>query len=58
MKFKEISAFQAVMRSGSMTAAATELYTSQPNVSRLIAQLEYATGLTLFTRNAGRLTPT
>jgi len=58
MKFKEISAFQAVMRSGSMTAAATELYTSQPNVSRLIAQLESSTGLTLFTRNAGRLIPT
>ncbi|WP_342050779.1 MULTISPECIES: LysR substrate-binding domain-containing protein [unclassified Cupriavidus] len=58
MKFKEIAAFQAVMRSGSMTAAATELYTSQPNVSRLIAQLEHSTGLTLFTRTAGRLTPT
>jgi len=58
MKFKEIDAFRAVMRSGSMTAAASELYTSQPNVSRLIAQLEYTTGLTLFTRSAGRLTPT
>lgn len=58
MKFKEISAFQAVMRSGSMTAAAAELYTSQPNVSRMIAQLEHATGLTLFARSAGRLTPT
>ncbi|MWL89741.1 LysR substrate-binding domain-containing protein [Cupriavidus sp. SW-Y-13] len=58
MKFKEIDAFRAVMRSGSMTAAASELYTSQPNVSRLIAQLETTTGLTLFTRSAGRLTPT
>ena len=58
MKFKEIQAFQAVMRSGSMTAAAAELHTSQPNVSRLIAQLEYGTGLTLFTRTAGRLVPT
>ncbi|MCT9119169.1 LysR substrate-binding domain-containing protein [Cupriavidus gilardii] len=58
MKFKEISAFQAVMRSGSMTAAAAELYTSQPNISRMIAQLEHSTGLTLFARNAGRLTPT
>lgn len=58
MKFKEIDAFRAVMRSGSMTAAANELYTSQPNVSRLIGQLEDSTGLTLFTRSAGRLTPT
>ncbi|MDH6590210.1 DNA-binding transcriptional LysR family regulator [Variovorax sp. TBS-050B] len=58
MKFKEIDAFRAVMRSGSMTAAAADLYTSQPNVSRLIAQLEASTGLVLFTRSAGRLTPT
>lgn len=58
MKFKEIQAFRAVMRSGSMTAAAAELYTSQPNVSRLISQLEMATGLALFTRHAGRLAPT
>lgn len=58
MKFKEVSAFRAVMRSGSMTAAAAELYTSQPNVSRLISQLEASTQLTLFTRAAGRLTPT
>ncbi|QHJ00890.1 LysR family transcriptional regulator [Xylophilus rhododendri] len=58
MKFKEIDAFRAVMRSGSMTAAAGELYTSQPNVSRLIGQLEHSTGLTLFTRSAGRLSPT
>jgi DNA-binding transcriptional LysR family regulator len=58
MKFKEVDAFRAVMRLGSMTAAAAELYTSQPNVSRLIAQLEASTGLALFTRTAGRLTPT
>jgi DNA-binding transcriptional LysR family regulator len=58
MKFKEVDAFRAVMRSGSMTAAAGELYTSQPNVSRLIAALEASTGLVLFTRSAGRLTPT
>jgi len=58
MKFKEIDAFRAVMRSGSMTAAAADLFTSQPNVSRLIGQLESSTGLTLFTRAAGRLAPT
>lgn len=58
MKFKEVDAFRAVMRSGSMTAAAAELYTSQPNVSRLIAQLEASTKLVLFTRAAGRLLPT
>lgn len=58
MKFKEVNAFRAVMRTGSMTAAANELYTSQPNVSRLIAQLEASTRLQLFQRQAGRLVAT
>lgn len=58
MKFKEIDAFRAVMRCGSMTAAAAELFTSQPNVSRLIGQLEAATRLQLFVRSPGRLEPT
>lgn len=46
------------MLSGSMTAAARELYTSQPNISRLISQLEMETGLTLFERKFGRLQAT
>jgi len=41
-----------------MTAAASDLHTSQPNVSRLISQLEAASGLELFTRTPGRLIPT
>ena len=48
MNLRQIEAFRSVMRLGSMTAAAEVLYTSQPNVSRLIAQLELSTGLTLF----------
>ncbi|RYH18807.1 MAG: LysR family transcriptional regulator, partial [Alcaligenaceae bacterium] len=55
MRFNQIDAFRAVMLSGSMTAAARELYTSQPNISRLISQLEMETGLTLFERKFGRL---
>ncbi|SDP49987.1 DNA-binding transcriptional regulator, LysR family [Ralstonia sp. 25mfcol4.1] len=58
MNFKQIEAFRAVMLSGSMTVAATQLHTSQPNISRVIAQLEKACGFRLFTRIAGRLTPT
>jgi DNA-binding transcriptional LysR family regulator len=58
VKFKEVDAFRAVMRSGSMTAAAADLHTSQPNISRLISQLEASTKLRLFHRAAGRLTPT
>jgi DNA-binding transcriptional LysR family regulator len=58
MNLKQIEAFRGVMRLGSMTAAADALYTSQPNVSRLIAQLELSTGLTLFKRAGVRLLPT
>ncbi|WP_296250938.1 LysR substrate-binding domain-containing protein [Pseudomonas sp. UBA4194] len=58
MNLRQIEAFRSVMRMGSMTAAADVLYTSQPNVSRLIAQLELSTGLTLFKRAGVRLIPT
>ncbi|GGJ89152.1 LysR substrate-binding domain-containing protein [Pseudomonas matsuisoli] len=58
MNLRQIEAFRSVMRLGSMTAAADALYTSQPNVSRLIAQLELSTGLKLFERAGARLIPT
>lgn len=58
MNLKHVEAFRAVMTSGSMTAAAKELFTSQPNVSRLISQLERETGLMLFQRTGARLIPT
>jgi len=58
MNLRQIEAFRSVMRLGSMTAAAEALYTSQPNVSRLIAQLELSTGLVLFKRAGVRLIPT
>lgn len=58
MKLSQVEAFRAVMMSGSMTAAARDLHTSQPNVSRLVSQLEKSTGLQLFARVGGRLVPT
>lgn len=58
MQFKQLEAFRAVMLTGSMSAAAREIHTSQPNISRLIAQLEMHTGFKLFERVAGRLLPT
>ncbi|KAJ0340270.1 hypothetical protein COL154_014180, partial [Colletotrichum chrysophilum] len=53
-----IEAFRAVMLSGSMTQAAKDLNTSQPNVSRVIGQLESRIGLRLFERRSGKLVPT
>lgn len=58
IKLSYFEAFNAVMLSGSMTAAATTLHTSQPNVSRTISRLEKETGLKLFERVPGKLLPT
>lgn len=58
MNMKQVEAFRATMLSGSMTAAAEALHTSQPNISRLIAQLERSCSFRLFERIAGRLLPT
>lgn len=58
MNLRQVEAFRTVMLRGSMTVAAQELRTSQPSISRLIAELEAAIGLKLFERKAGRLRPT
>jgi DNA-binding transcriptional LysR family regulator len=58
MNFKQIETFRAVMLTGSMTAAAAKLHTSQPNVSRAIAQLEAEIGYELFDRLPGRVLAT
>lgn len=58
MNFKQLETFRAVMLTGSMTVAAQRLHTSQPNVSRVIGQLEAETGFELFDRTAARLIPT
>jgi len=55
---KHIEAFRAVMMSGSMTEASRRMHTSQPQISRLIGQLETITQFALFDRNGSRLTPT
>jgi len=53
-----LEAFLAVMTTGSVSAAASELAVSQPAVSRLVRDLEAATGLRLFDRVGNRVTPT
>jgi DNA-binding transcriptional LysR family regulator len=55
---KGLNAFRAVMEAGSLTDAARRLNVTQPAVSRLVANLEDATGLTLFRRERQRLVPT
>lgn len=55
MKFKQVEAFRAVVQTGSMTTAAEVLHTSQPNISRLISQLEDVAQFRLFERIGGRL---
>ncbi len=40
MNLRQVTAFRTIMLRGSMTAAAQELRTSQPSISRLIAELE------------------
>lgn len=57
MALKHIEAFRIVMQTGSMTEASRQLHTSQPQVSRLVSQLEEITGFPLFERNGTRLVP-
>ncbi len=58
MNFKQLETFQAIMATGSTTAAAERLGLSQSAVSRLLAQFEEDLGLRLFVRQKGRLVPT
>lgn len=53
-----LSAFEAVISTGSVTAAARELDLTQSTVSRLIRTLEDQLGRTLFVRHRKRLMPT
>ena len=55
---RQVEAFNAVMTAGTVTEAAALIHVSQPAVSRLIAELERQTGLTLFSRTKKRLKPT
>ena len=55
---REIEAFRAVIQTGTTTAAAQLLHTTQPSVSRLLSQMQAAAGLKLFDMHKGRLRPT
>jgi len=58
LNFQQIEAFKAVMQQGTTTRAALMLNTTQPSVSRRIAELQRATEIKLFDLQHGRLRPT
>lgn len=58
MNLRQLEAFRATMRCGSITEAAEMMHISQPSVSRLIADLERSVGFALFHRSGRGLTPT
>ena len=58
MNLRQLEAFRATIRCGSITEAAKMMHISQPSVSRLIADLEHSAGFPLFARVGRGLTPT
>lgn len=58
VQLKSLRSFHAIVRTGSVTAAAREMGLSQPTVSRVLAQLEQQVGFELFYRDRGRLVVT
>lgn len=58
INIRQVEAFKAVIEYGTVSRAADLLHVSQPAMSKLIANLEYDTGLKLFDRIKGRLAPT
>ena len=58
MNLRQLEAFRATIRAGSITGAANMMHISQPSVSRLIADLEHSVGFALFVRVGRGLTAT
>ena len=58
LQYREIEAFQAVVQTGTTTAAAQLMHTTQPSISRLLSQMQAAAGVKLFEMHKGRLKPT
>ena len=50
MNLRQLEAFRATMRTGSITGASKYLHISQPSISRLISNLEESVGFKLFVR--------
>ena len=58
MNFTHLAAFQAVVETGSVTAAAEHLHVSQPALTREIRALEERLGVVLFDRLPRGMLPT
>ena len=58
LSHRQLEAFRAVIESGKVTTAAALLNTTQPSISRQIADLEQAVGFRLFERAGRTLVPT
>jgi len=58
LRFRHIETFHAAMLAGSLTRAATALRTSQPTVSRVLAELSAILGFPLFRRQGRMVVPT
>jgi DNA-binding transcriptional LysR family regulator len=58
MRLRHIEVFNAVMLTGSVSAAARLINVTQPAVSRILAHAELQLGFALFQRTKGRLVPT
>jgi DNA-binding transcriptional LysR family regulator len=58
LNLRQIEAFKAVIENGTVSRGAELLHISQPAMSKLIAHLEFDTGMKLFDRLKGRLAPT
>jgi len=58
IRLRQLEAFRAVARSGTVTRAAQHLAISQPAVSRLLGNFSESVGFDLFQRREGQLVPT
>src|ERR1700681_666345 len=58
IKLQDLHVLMTVVQAGSMGKAAQRLNTSQPNISRSIAELEHALGVRLLDRHRQGIEPT
>ncbi len=58
MKLKDLHVLMTVVQAGSMGKAAQRLNTTQPNISRSIAELEHTLGVRLLDRHRQGVEPT